>query len=142
VDVALNPFFPKQFILSRPERQFYKILRGLVAPNPVLIKVRLADLIEADEEHQLHKVNFDAIKAKHIDFLVCDAALSPIIAVELDDSSHQRPDRKARDRDVDRIFQLASFPLVHIPQQQSYDPADIEKQLLTTLRHGTHKLRS
>ena len=109
MDVALKPFFRKKFILSRPERQFYKILRGLVAPNPVLIKVRLADLIEADERHQLHKTNFDAIKSKHIDFLVCDAALCPLIAVELDDSSHQRPDRHARDRDVDRIFEIAAL---------------------------------
>lgn len=133
MDIALKPFFRKKFILSRSERQFYKILRALVAPNPVLVKVRLADLIEADERHQLHKENFEAIKAKHIDFLVCDAALSPIIAVELDDSSHHRPDRKARDRDVDRIFELAALPILHIPVQRDYSVAEIERELLAKL---------
>jgi uncharacterized protein DUF2726 len=68
--------------------------------------------------------------------VICDAALSPLVAVELDDSSHQRPDRVARDRDVDRILEIASLPILRVPVRRTYDGAEIAKQLLAKLRSG------
>jgi hypothetical protein len=134
MDIALRPFFRRKYLLTKAEKSFYKILRAVVAPHPVLAKVRLADLVEADERHLLRRSNFDHIKSKHIDFVICDQELSPIIAVELDDFSHQRPDRVARDRDVNRILEIASLPLLRVPVRPSYDETKIAKQLLTKLR--------
>jgi len=131
--IALRPFFKRQYLLSRAEKSFYNVLRKVVAPHAVLAKVRLADLVEADERHLLRRSNFDHIKSKHIDFVICDRALSPIIAVELDDSSHQRPDRIARDRDVNRILEIASLPLLRVSVRSAYDAAEITQQLLATL---------
>jgi hypothetical protein len=54
--------------------------------------------------------------------------------VELDDSSHRLPDRAARDRDVNRILEIASLPILRVPVRRAYDSADIEKQLLAKLR--------
>lgn len=136
MDVTLKPFFRRKFLLSKAEKSFYGILRRIVAPHNVFAKVRLADLVESDERHWLWRANFNRIRSKHIDFVVCDAALCPIIAVELDDSSHQRAERKARDRDVDRILQIASLPILRVPVRRDYDDAEIEKQLLAKLRTG------
>lgn len=133
MDVALRPFFRRQYLLTVPEKRFYNVLRRVVAPHAVLAKVRLADLVEADERHLLRKSNFDHIKSKHIDFVICDAALSPLIAIELDDLSHQRPDRVARDRDANRILEIASLPILRVPVQRAYDAAEIAKQLLAKL---------
>lgn len=121
-------------MLTPSEKRFYNVLRKVVAPHAVLAKVRLADLVEADERHLLRKSNFEHIKSRHIDFVICDAALSPLIAVELDDSSHQRPDRVARDREVNRILEIASLPILRVPVRRTYDGADIAKQLLAKLR--------
>lgn len=137
MDVALRPFLRRKYLLTRAEKSFYNILRQVVAPHSVHPKVRLADLVEADERHLLRKSNFDHIKSKHIDFVICDAALSPIIAVELDDLSHQRPDRVARDRGVNRILEIASLPILRVPVRRTYDGADIAKQPLAKLRSGT-----
>jgi Protein of unknown function (DUF2726) len=133
MDVALRPFFRRQYLLTVSEKRFYNVLRKVVAPHAVLAKVRLADLVEADERHLLRKSNFDHIKAKHIDFVICDAALSPLIAVELDDSSHQRGDRVARDRDVNRILEIASLPILRIPVRRTYDAKAIEKDIMAKL---------
>jgi len=133
VDVALRPFFRRQYLLTVPEKRFYNVLRKVVAPHSVLAKVRLADLVEAERNHRLWQANFRRICSKHIDFVICDAALSPLIAVELDGSSHQRPDRVARDRDVDRILKIASLPILHVPVRPTYDCAAIAKQLLAKL---------
>ena len=134
MDIALKPFLRRKYLLTKSERSFYKVLRDVVAPNPVALKVRLADLIDADDRHQLWRANFDRIKAKHIDFVVCDAAFSPLIAIELDDVSHQRPDRQTRDRDVDRIFELAGMPILHQPVQREYQAKEIERRILSTLK--------
>jgi hypothetical protein len=132
--VALRPFSRKKYLLTRTEKCFYNILRKVVAPHAVLAKVRLADLVEADKRHRLCQANFRRICSKHIDFVICDLALSPIIAVELDDSSHRLPDRVARDRDVNRILEIASLPILRVPVRRTYDGDAIEKQLLAKLR--------
>lgn len=132
--VALRPFYRRRYLLTPSEKRFYNVLRHVVGPHTVLVKVRLADLVEADDRHLLRKSNFDHIKAKHIDFVICDPALSPLIAVELDGSSHELPDRQTRDRDVNRILEIAELPILRVPVRRIYNPADIEKQLLAKLR--------
>lgn len=42
-------------------------------------------------------------------------ALEPVLAIELDEKSHQRKDRKDRDAFVDQVFQAAALPLLHVP---------------------------
>ena len=133
MDVALRPFYRRKSVLTAPEQEFYQILKELVRGYQILAKVRLADLVGADERHLLRKSNFDHIKAKHIDFVICDRALSPMVAIELDDSSHRRPDRVARDRDVNRILEIAALPLVRFPVRPFFDPAEIAKQLMAKL---------
>jgi len=131
--VALRPFFRRKYLLTLSERRFFDVLRSVVGSNFIFAKVRLADLVEADERHLRRKSNFDHIKSKHIDFVICDSDLSPRIALELDDTSHQRPDRRARDKDVDRILQIAELPILRVPVRRSYDPAVIANQLLAKL---------
>lgn len=133
MDVALRPFFRRKYLLTSAEKDFYQVLRRIVGNHTVWAKVRLADLVGADKRHLLRKSNFDHIKAKHIDFVICDAALSPVIAIELDDSSHRRADRVARDRDVNRILEIAELPIVRFPVRRVFDATDIARQLLTKL---------
>ena len=140
--VALRPFSRRKYLLTPPEKRFYNVLRRIVDGNKIMAKVRLADLVEADERHLLRESNFDFIKSKHIDFVICDAALSPIIAVELDDSSHRRPDRVARDRDVNRILEIASLPILRVPVRRTYDEQEIAGQILVKIRSAKWTARS
>jgi hypothetical protein len=134
VDVALRPFFRRKYLLTIAEKRFYNVLRTVVAPHSVHPKVRLADLIETDKGHRFWRANFNRVCSKHIDFVVCDAALSPIIAVELDDSSHRLPERAVRDRKVNRILEIASLPILRVPVRRTYDAKAIEKDILAKLR--------
>lgn len=53
------------------------------------------------------------IQRKSVDFLVCDRlTLQPLLAIELDDSSHQRLDRIERDEVVERILAQANLRLL------------------------------
>lgn len=130
MNVALRPFFRRKYLLTKSEKSFYGVLRRILGDSHIFAKVRLADLVEADERHLLRKSNFDHIKSKHIDFVICDATLSPLVVIELDDLSHQRPVRVARDRDVNRILEIAELPILRVPVRRVYNPVDIAKQLL------------
>jgi hypothetical protein len=134
MQTAFRPYFRRPFLLTKAEQRFYEILRDIVHGHTVFAKVRLADLIDAHEWHYDHDTNFYRVCAKHIDFLICDAASRPRVAVELDDASHQRPERKARDREFDQLFKAVCFPLLRVRVQRHYDVADIARRLLTKFK--------
>ena len=59
-------------------------------------------------------------------FLLCDpVSLQPLVALELDDKSHQRKDRQKRDAFVDGVFKAAGIALVHIPVRRAYQTKEI-----------------
>ncbi len=72
------------------------------------------------------RIYTNKIDRKHVDFLLCDSAtMQPLVGIELDDSSHQRPDRQARDLFVDGVFAAAQLPLLHIPVKRGYVTTEI-----------------
>lgn len=74
------------------------------------------------------------VSQKHVDFLLCHPeTLKPLVAVELDDRSHDRADRKARDVFVDQSFASAGLPIVHVPVTGHYDVRELEALLASHL---------
>ena len=70
------------------------------------------------------------INAKHIDFVLCDPdTVRQLLAIELDDSSHQRSDRRSRDIFVDDALRAAGLPLLRVPARQSYNPAELQTRI-------------
>lgn len=70
---------------------------------------------------------FRHIDEKSVDFILCDKTnLSPILAIELDDKSHGRPDRQERDREVERILKGANVPLLRL---QSNTPLGLVEKI-------------
>jgi hypothetical protein len=134
VETSLRPYFRRRYLLTKAESRFYDTLRRVVRDHIIFAKVRLADLVDADDRHRYWQANFNRVCSKHIDFVVCDSFFRPVIAVELDDSSHQREDRRKRDEDVDRVLQGVSLPLLRVFVRKAYDPDLISRLLLTKLR--------
>ena len=118
------PFSKIDSLLTPAERRFHATLVTLVPEGHYLFtKVRLADLIAVRKGTEKRQSFFNRIKAKHVDFVVCDAEMSPWIVIELDDRSHQREDRKARDQFVDNAMKAAGIPILHVKAARSYDAA-------------------
>jgi hypothetical protein len=111
---------------------FYSALRRAVGTRfTVALKVRLADIITCQRE--AWPIGYGRLIAqKHIDFLVCDTeSLRILLALEVDDRSHERPDRRLRDLFVDRALKAAGIPLVRVRAAASYDPREIAHLLST-----------
>ena len=73
---------------------------------------------------------FRHIDEKSVDFVLCDKlSLSPQIAIELDDQSHERADRKKRDEEVNRILEMAGLPLIRIENNNRLSPAELAQKI-------------
>lgn len=126
----LYPYRVRDDFLSAAERSFYQVLlmalgdRATVCP-----KIGLWDLFFVARPHENPGAKAH-IDRKHVDFLVCQPiTMQPLLGIELDDSSHQRPDRQQRDADVEAVFETAGLPLIRIQVQRSYNTRDLMKQL-------------
>jgi len=49
----------------------------------------------------------------------------PILAIELDDSSHREGRRRERDSFVDDALSAAELPLLRVPVRRSYSPQEL-----------------
>lgn len=77
------------------------------------------------------------INRKSVDFVLCDKSyISPKLAIELDDKSHQQEDRKTRDQELERILAEAGIPLLRLENHGSFDSAAIQKQIQEKIEAG------
>lgn len=124
------PYRLRDDFLSPAERSFFRALASAAGEQLVVCpKVNLADIffVLKPNENVAYRNKIDR---KHVDFLLCDAtSLTPRLAVELDDKSHQRGDRQARDAFVDEVFKVGGLPLLRVPTRASYDVATLASQV-------------
>jgi hypothetical protein len=121
---------------SPTERSFYEILRRLTPEHTVFAKVRVADLVSvrASVSPQSH---LNGIDRKHIDFVVCDRNLVPVVAVELDDALRARSDLRPHDKYIEKVLAAASLPVIYVPARHGYVLDEIHRLLSPYLRIGT-----
>lgn len=53
----------------------------------------------------------------------------PLLAVELDDRLHRRPNRRSLDRFKDDVLAAAGVPVYRIPARQAYDPLELAAEI-------------
>ncbi|MEM9942103.1 MAG: DUF2726 domain-containing protein [Planctomycetota bacterium] len=123
------PYESRGQLVTKPELRFYKSLLKAVQDDwEIFAMVRIADLLKVRAGHPQRRKWLNKILAKHIDFVLCDpTSLKPICCIELDDRSHERPDRIERDIFVNRAFESAGIPLLRIATQKQYRAREIRE---------------
>lgn len=129
-----SPFARRNYFFSAAERSFYEVLCRLTPEHTVFAKVRLADLVRVQASGREFWQRFNSISAKHVDFVLCDEQLAPVVAIELDDSSHEQPERLTRDQFVDSVLESAALPIVHVRAKRGYVLDEIRQLLAPHLR--------
>jgi hypothetical protein len=126
IEPELLPYRLRDDFLSSAEASFFQVLKTMIGDRLVICpKVSLAELffVPRGDAYQTFQNKIDR---KRIDFLLCEPrTLKPVFAIELDDSSHVRPDRQGRDAFVEEVFATAQLPLVRIPAQQAYNTHEL-----------------
>lgn len=107
--------YQPKFLLSENEKSAYRKIKPITDELGLSLftKVRLFDLVEPIQGASNYKGAMWKIQAKHVDFVICNRYLDPKLIIELDDSSHQRPDRHARDDFVDTVVRNCGYPILH-----------------------------
>ena len=129
--VDFRIYRPRRFLLTQNEAAFFRALLPLVAGRfHISCKVRLADLVTIpDADWQMGHAN--RIAQKHIDFvLACPQSFRIIAAIELDDRSHQRIERRKRDAFINQLFSETGISIIRVPARWAYD-ADIIAKYFT-----------
>lgn len=110
-------------LCTHAELQFLDTLRTVLAPSHcVMVKVRLLDVLKPSSPAAMRRVS-----QKHVDFVVCDARTTmPLYIIELNDKSHARPDRAARDQFVERALLGAGIPILWQRAQSQYEPRELQ----------------
>tara|TARA_R110000772_G_scaffold175564_4_gene287309 strand:- start:27 stop:362 length:336 start_codon:yes stop_codon:yes gene_type:complete len=89
----------------------------------IFAKVRLADLVSVNKgvSREVWGKSFNKIKAKHIDFILCEKSTSKILcAIELDDQSHSKIKRQERDEFVTKVLSIVALPFVRFDVTRTY----------------------
>lgn len=126
------PYRRKDFLLTAGERAFLGALDMAAGSEArVFAKVRLADLVWMGKGVSGRVGHQNRVNMKHVDFVVCEAkTLRPWVAVELDDSTHEREERKARDEFVEEALKAAGLPLVRVRARGSgYVVEELRREL-------------
>ena len=128
------PYTRTDCFFSPAEASFFAALRVALAEEyEIFAKVRLLDVLNV-KPGQGWQAAFNRVQSKHIDFLLCDRATSrPVLVIELDDSSHQRADRKTRDAFLDKALEVVGLPVLHVPVTRAYDPRELGRLIKSTL---------
>ena len=130
---AFGIYTKKPAVLSSTEQRFLAALEKVVGDRyRILCQVRVADVVE------LKMVPFSAgyraalnrISLKSFDFLLCDLqSFEPVLVIELNDSTHERPDRVERDSFLNGVCQSIGLPIIFQKVQFSYDVFELQGRI-------------
>lgn len=128
------PFHAQETLLTQAELRFFKTLDQVIPSHHMIApKVRLGDVIGCSDA-DWRRGHGPRISAKHLDFVIIERSTSRILlAIELDDRSHDRPDRRDRDDFVNRALDAAGVPLLRVPVARSYTSSDLKTLMADAL---------
>lgn len=131
----------KSLIMTKTEADFFIKLDQVVKERYyVFPQVHLSALLDHKINGQDWRFAFRHINGKSVDFVLCDrATLRPTYAIELDDRTHEQPDRRKRDVEVERIFKEAKLPLVRFKNKDISEP-EIIQALSNAMKMSEYKI--
>lgn len=112
VPVDASAFHPSHLLTKFEYQQYFK-MREFLDKKGYLIcpKVRMLDLVQPNNGTgymtRLHK-----IQAKHVDFVITDNKLHIKAIFELDDSSHDGPERQEVDKFKDEVLTKCGYKVI------------------------------
>lgn len=130
-------YLKKDSLLTEAEKSFYTVLQDVVGDSYLLFsQVSLLEILSvpdglnrSDRYSALNK-----IQSKHIDFLLCEKETTrPLLVIELDDSSHLRSDRVARDGFLNEVFANAQLPFLRVKVAPRYNPVELHSEIASLL---------
>jgi len=123
-----GPYAAKGALCSPTETAFLAALEAALPSNHrAFAQVRLIDVIEPTTKRY---ADLNRVISKQLDFVICEReTLRVLYAIELNDRSHDRAHRRARDAFLAHAMESAGVPLYFFKAAMRYSPDDIRNRL-------------
>ena len=107
------PYKPRPLLSAWERRALLSIRAQLPTGFYVCPQARLADMLDTQAgEGRTRAVALNKVTSKSLDFVVIELVTGNVVlAIELDDRSHDRADRRERDAFVDAVLQHCGIPI-------------------------------
>lgn len=124
-------YYAKSYVMTSRENECFKILNEIFSSKWFVVpQVHLSALLDYRVKGQNWNAAFRHINGKSVDFvLIGKESFKVICAIELDDSTHNKPERKERDVEIERIFNQARIPLARISKFESMTKPELAKAI-------------
>lgn len=133
------PVTAKPSFFTRSERVFYEDLLQALDGQPyrVFPNVRLQDLFRNDAQGPAWAATQSRMRDKHVDFLIVSLPdYRPVLGLELDGASHDRPQQQYRDQVKDVLFRSGGLKLLRLSTRDPHSAASLRVQLGLALSRG------
>ena len=134
-EVSKYNYERKKFLISPAEHECYNALVSAVGDKYyVFPQIHLSTFLDSKVIGQNWKGAFSHINQKSVDYVLCDKQnISPKLAIELNDKSHNQDKRVERDIEVKRILENAKFPLLTLENHGRIDSRELAEKINTIL---------
>lgn len=126
----------KDYLMTKSEHNFFQILNEIFQEQyHIFPQMHLSSILDQRKvKGQNWNAAFRHINGKSVDFVLCDKQYArPVVAIELDDWTHDRETRQTRDKEVERIFEAAKMPLVRFSNYEKLSSSEIKSKINETL---------
>ena len=124
IEKDYNSFYKKEYLLTKTELKFYKILKAVTDKLELTLfcQVAMYELVNCKNFK-----DFNTLRSKSIDFVITEKKCKIKCCIELDDETHNTSKRIKRDKIVEDIFRSAGVKLLRIKVQNYYDMQELEQ---------------
>lgn len=137
------PYKKVNYFFTKNELNFYNVLKNITNEMNLTLfsKVRLADIIYLEKINKSNIKYWNMIKSKHLDFLICDSKyFKPLLAIELDDTSHNKKDRIDRDNFINNALDSVKLPLYRMKVSDNYNSSDLKDIIMIYVKYNLQSL--
>lgn len=131
-------FTSKRSLMTNAENEFFDMLMKTIDGRYfVFPQIHLSAILDHKVKGQNWNAAFRSINGKSVDYVISDkTSRKTLIAIELDDYTHDAEDRKQRDIEVERVLSEAQIPLLRFTNYKTIRCDEIERKISETL-HST-----
>lgn len=114
----------KRPLTQNEQAMYWRLVKAL--PNhAVLAQVNMSSCVSTSNQAAR-----GTISQKSVDFVVCDKGFNVVAAIEIDDKSHDRPERVKADRTKNEAFVAAGIRLIRWRASQLPDAEEIVRTVI------------
>lgn len=134
-DDFLYHYQKRDFLLNIPERRFFEYISSIIPDcYAVYPQIPLRNIVKVKNPNGNFRSYQGRINQNSIDFVIFTKPyLTPVLAIEYDGKTHQKPERRKRDTKVNAILGSCNIDCIHIQHKKDLNYAVIKRTVLTAL---------